>query len=106
MRLYLSVREKQNMISIIPLSDTRITEVIDFIRNQLDVQFDETYKNVENRVLYELLLSSQRYGVCTLAVDSDEEIVGVTVNRIQRANSNYTSWSNLLQVPGLGLAVY
>ena len=94
------------MISIIPLSDTRITEVIDFIRNQLDVQFDETYKNVENRVLYELLLSSQRYGVCTLAVDSDEEIVGVTVNRIQRANSNYTSWSDVLQVPGFRPADY
>ena len=79
------------MITIIPLSETRITETIEFIRRYLTVVPFEN-EQIENRLLYELILSSQRAGgVCTLAVDADEEIVGVTINRIRRGSHTTTS---------------
>lgn len=94
------------MITIIPLSETRITETIEFIRRYLTVVPFEN-EQIENRLLYELILSSQRAGgVCTLAVDADEEIVGVTINRIRRGSHTTTTsttppatWSELVGDP-------
>ena len=94
------------MITLIPLSDTRITETIEFIRRYLTVVPFEN-EQLENRLLYELILSSQRAGgVCTLAVDGDEEIVGVTINRIRRGSQTSSTtptppatWSELVGDP-------
>ena len=50
---------------------------------------DDKLESFENRILYELILGSQKNGVCTLAVDSDEEIIGITINRFQKSSADY-----------------
>jgi len=48
----------------------------------------------ENRILYEFILSSHRAGICTIAIDRDEEIIGIVINRIFRCQNKSLPVSN------------
>lgn len=41
------------------------------------------------------VFSSHRAGVCTIAIDRDEEIIGIVINRIFRCQNKFLPESNL-----------
>lgn len=65
----------------------------EYIKKRAAININSYY----SRILYEVVLSYVRSGVCTIATNSDEDIIGVCLNRIEEGKSSKPlSWTELL----------
>merc|ERR1712037_862397 len=86
---------KTGMIEIIQLADTRIEELIDFILENLDLEYS-AYEKLERLVLNELITSIASSGATTVAVNGDEDIIGVCLAQRSTSTLPRESWTAYL----------
>jgi len=81
------------MIEIIQLADTRIEELLDFILENLDLELS-AYEKLERLVLTELI--SPMIGATTVAVNGNEDIIGVCLAQRSTSSLPRESWTAYL----------